>query len=157
MLNKDKKERFYNYALKFLSFRPRSKKELFEYLKKKNCPAPIAKKIIFKLGEFDLVNDISFVDWWLEQRLISKPKGARALRQELLQKGIDKEIIEQKLSKIDKQQLEKAARKVLQKKIKYWKELPQLKLKKKIFNLLAYRGFDFTTINNLIDESIKKS
>jgi len=157
MLNKDKKERFYNYALKFLSFRPRSKKELFEYLKKKNCPAPIAKKIIFKLGEFDLVNDISFVDWWLEQRLISKPKGARALRQELLQKGIDKEIIEQKLSKIDKQQLEKAARKVLQKKIKYWKELPQLKLKKKIFNLLAYRGFDFTTINNLIDEFIKKS
>ncbi len=156
MSDRKGEERFYNYALRLLSRRPRSKKELFEYLKKKDCLESKIKKIIHKFIELDFINDNKFVDWWFEQRLILKPKGKRVLRQELLQKGIDKELIEQKLSEIDKRQLEESARLILKKKIIYWRDLPKLKFKKKIFNFLAYRGFDFKIIRNLIDEFTKK-
>ena len=74
-----------NKAIHLLSFRPRSAAEL----KQRGLAAAIPQLI-----ELDLLDDQKFARWWVDQRLAFRPRGNIALKSELIQKGIDREIIE---------------------------------------------------------------
>src|ERR1035437_78198 len=87
-------EKFYKTAIRFLLFRPRSEKELKDYLTKKKCDDLTAKRIIESLTRDKFLNDEEFVRWWVEQRTILKPKASRVIKFELKQKGIAKELID---------------------------------------------------------------
>ena len=55
------------------------------------------ERIIKRLKEEKLIDDLEFARWFLEQRQIFRPKGSYALKQELRQKGIGEKIIDQVL------------------------------------------------------------
>ncbi len=101
----------------FLSYRPRSEKEIRDYLNKKELKEEEKEKIIKGLREEKLVDDLEFARWFLEQRQNFRPKGSYILRQELRQKGIDQKIIDwvlpdkEKELKLAKKALEKAEKK----------------------------------------------
>lgn len=59
--------------------------------------APVIKEVITKLTDLDLLNDLKFAQWWVDQRINSSPRGNIALNQELSQKGLDRDIINQVL------------------------------------------------------------
>jgi regulatory protein len=133
-------------AYRFLSLRPRSEKELVDYLKKRKV-SPLEFEKIFKiLREQNLINDFSFADWWIEQRETFRPKGKIALKMELRQKGIAGEIIESALSRIDEESL---AQKALAKKIETYRKLPQEEFFRKVSQFLSYRGFSWQTIEKV--------
>src|ERR1035437_2211959 len=87
-------EKFYKASVRYLSFRPRSEKELRDYLKKKKCDDLTAKRILESLQRDKFINDEEFVRWWVEQRTLLKPKAVRVIKYELKQKGINKELVE---------------------------------------------------------------
>lgn len=158
-------EKIYFKTLNFLSYRPRSEKEILNYLRKNlfikqaianEIKRKLQTKILKKLKKQKLLNDYQFAEWWVGQRLAHRPRGKMFLKAELLQKGIEKEIIDRVLSTINNQQLEILAGKIIDKKMKFYKKLPELKLKQKLFSHLARRGFDFSIIKKLIDEKLKK-
>lgn len=150
-------EKLYHKTLNFLSYRPRSEKEVKDYLKK-HLPQELRKKvedkILTKLKKQKLIDDYKFSLWWIEQRLTFRPKGKRLLKSELFKKGISREIIDETLSTIDEQKLKNLAKEMLKKKIKRSKNISKLELKKKLFSYLARRGFDFDVIKNVIDETL---
>lgn len=158
-------EKLYQKCLHFLSYRPRSEKEIRNFLKKKTSSLiktkPILVKnlfdsIIFKLKNKNLINDRQFVSWWIEQRLTFRPKGKKLLRLELEQKGIDSEIINQAISLIDDSQLLILAKKLAIKKIKLELGISKQKQKGKLFSYLARRGFNFDLIKIVVDETLEK-
>lgn len=158
-------EKLYNKTLNFLSYRPRSEKEIKDYLRKNftkltTAVGQLGKKIqvriLAKLKKQKLIDDYKFASWWIEQRLTFKPRGKRLLKAELFKKGVDKEIINQTLATIDSQQLTILARKIVNKKKRLYQQLPKLELKQKLFSHLARRGFDFEIIKNVIDEILEK-
>lgn len=158
-------EQIYNRVLHFLSFRPRSEKEIKDYLSRKLVKKKITdeqliqsikEKVICLLKDQKLINDSDFASWWVDQRVTFKPKGKKAIRFELLKKGIDKEIIEQVLLTISSQQLTILAKKLVEKKIRLYQHLPVIKQKQKLFSFLFRRGFDFNLSKTVIDEMIKK-
>jgi len=57
-------ERFYNYSLRFLSYRARSEKEIRDKLKSKKVDSPVIEKIIQKLKEQKLITNWG-VCWFL--------------------------------------------------------------------------------------------
>lgn len=69
---------------------------------------------------------------------------------ELSQKGIDKELIEEKLSEIDQTETEKAIKKIIIKKAKLY--LPQ-----KMIKYLIARGFEYNLVKKSVDEWLQKS
>src|SRR3989344_2821902 len=87
-----------NYAYFYLKFRPRSKKEVFNYLlkkiKKRHWSTDDVEKVVERLEEQNFINDKEFVKWFVEQRIIGKPKGKFVLKAELLRFGIPKELID---------------------------------------------------------------
>ena len=73
---------------------------------------------------------------------------------ELFQKGIDREIIEKVLSEpFDFAQGEEdLAKLALEKKMKAWKNLPPQEFKKKAYEFLMRKGFDYSVVKEVLED-----
>lgn len=142
-------------ATNFLSFRPRSEKETREYLAKKISAKEGIKfhqareseqieKIIEKLRKYKYLNDLEFTKWFLASRTSSRPKGSALIKLELKRKGIGQETIDEIFTESPKET--DLAKRAVEKKLKRWQNLPILDFKKKLYQYLSSRGFDFDTI-----------
>ncbi len=142
-----------NLAYFFLKFRPRTEKEIREYLKKKskrfNLTLEIIETTINKLREENLIDDSQFVAWFIEQRNSAKPKSQFFLQQELLRFGIEKNLIDDYFLCHQPDELA-LAQKALQKKPSLLKNIKDKKQYQKAFNFLLRRGFSIGTSRNAL-------
>ncbi len=153
----DEFEKYLNKAFHFLSFRPRSEKEVRDNLLKKKAPAEIIERVINSLNEHKFLNDEDFARLFIEQRLRFRPKGLRIIKLELRQKGINQEIIDQTISNLQKDDGEvpnsdmDSAKKLVEKKMPRYKDLTKQEIYNKLGSYLARRGFDWDIIKKAID------
>jgi len=150
----DEFEKNYNRALRFLSYRPRSEKEISDYLKKKKVSEPVTKEIISKLKEHKFIDDEEFARIWISQRTKLKPRSLRVIKRELLQKGIEKEKIEELLSAGENEipsdfQL---AFSLAQKRLKRYQGLSKQDFFEKMGRFLASKGFNYDVIKEVISK-----
>ncbi len=117
-------------SLKFLGYRPRSKKEIEDFLRKKTSNSTLINQTLDKLTQLKLVNDEAFAKWVIESRSRSRPRGARLLAQELKQKGIDVKV---NINEVDLAQKALASKKTL-------------KSRDQAVRFLQYRGFSWDAI-----------
>lgn len=143
-----------NRTLHFLSFRPRSEKEVIDYLKKKKVDSITALKILNKLKEHKFLNDEEFTKWFIEQRTKNRPRAARVISFELKQKGISDELIENSRSAI-KSDAEMATE-LVEKRFSRYKNLPKAEIYQKLGRYLSARGFNWEIIKKSIDEKFAK-
>lgn len=151
----DNFENLLNKSFRFLSYRPRSEKEVRDYLVKKKSDEITVRKIIDRLKKNNFVNDEEFTKWWIEHRT---QKGIKFIQFELKQKGIGKDIIEKVLessSLESKTDFEKALM-LAEKKITRYKNLDRQKVYEKMGRFLASRGFDWETVKKVIDRVLTK-
>ena len=149
-------ERIYRW----FSIRQHSEKEVRDYFRvkgKEEISQLVRDSVIEVLKKKGLVNDLEFAKAWVEARRKSKQKGIKALKAELFQKGIDKEIIEE----VVRQQAtgsseEELARQALEKKMKFWKNLEPQVFKKKAFEFLMRKGFEYEVVREVIEKIMKK-
>ncbi len=152
-------QKYLDKAFKYLSFRPRSEKEVRDKLKMKKAPSEIIDKIITQLVNLKFLDDEKFAQWWIEQRTQFSPRGERVLKLELRQKGISQDVIESALQNTEdivKDDLE-SAKKLVRKKLDRYKHLSRQKLYQKLGAYLARRGFDWQTIKKSIDSELNRS
>jgi len=137
--------------LRFATMRPRSEKEIDEYLKRKKVHESMWQDLFEKLKHFELLDDAKFAKWWVEQRLAFKKISSRMLKLELGKKGIDKNTIEDVLEEtpIDE---EKMARELLEKRAYKWDSLDPKVAKQKKFQYLAGKGFSWEVIEKVVLE-----
>jgi regulatory protein len=152
----DTLDKFYERTLRFLSFRPRSEKEIRDYLKKKNSDDLTSKKIIEKLKEHKFLNDEEFAKWWIEQRTRVKPRADRVIKFELKQKGIDPFIIEELIGDNEKSDFDKAFA-LAEKRMKRLEKIEDKKIVfEKLGRFLASKGFNYDIIKEVIDRTFSK-
>ncbi len=145
-------DKFFNSSLKFLSYRPRSEKEVRDSLTKKKASTEIIEQIIDRLKEHKFLNDLEFAQWFVRSRNLVKPKAGRVIKMELKQKGIASEFLEN----LETGDELANAKKLLDKKLARYKNLDRDEIYKKLGSFLARRGFDWDTIKKAIDESFGK-
>jgi regulatory protein len=136
-------------ALRFLSFRRRTEKEVQDKLQKKGFDDKTIKKTIEKLKEYDLINDLEFAIAWVKERLAYKPRGKKLLRQELWKKGIKKEIIDQVIQELCQDE-DKSALELLEKMKNRYKNLEPQVAKRRMYGYLLRRGFSYETAKNAL-------
>ena len=154
-------DRFYNFALRFLSYRPRSEKEVRDRLKLKSQNSKVKittqnskviDKVIQKLKEKKFINDEEFAKGWVESRLRFKPRSARLIKIELKQKGISPEIIDKMINNEGLMINDSEnAKKLIEKRILRYKGLSRQKIYEKLGRYLASKGFNWDTIKKAID------
>lgn len=145
-------------AIRYLSYRARSEWEICNKLKNKKYPYIIIEETIDWLKEKELINDKSFANSFVKDRINKKPLGKIKLREELYKKGIDKKIAENAISTFFIEEMDEIelARKMINQK------MASLKLKRiqfkpnKILNLLKSRGFSYHVIDQIYQEYYAK-
>jgi regulatory protein len=140
-------------ALRFLSFRRRTEKEIKNKLKQKGFDENTIKRTVEKLEEYDLINDLEFATAWVEERLEYKPRGKKLLKQELWKKGIKKEIIDQVLNE-SCQNEDKSALELLEKIKNRYKNLEPQVARRRMYGFLLRRGFSYGTAKTAMEQSL---
>jgi regulatory protein len=79
-------------ALRLLEVRPRAEREIRDRLRRKQYDAEQIDSVVARLRELELLDDRQFARLWVANRAATKPKGALALRRELLSKGVDRQV-----------------------------------------------------------------
>lgn len=142
-----------NKVLNLIEKRPRSEWEVVNYLKNRTTPEETVE-LVEELKQDKYINDHDFAIWWIDQRQTFTNKSIGVIRQELLKKQINKEIIESELEKIDKETDLESAYELLIKKKKQieYKNLEPKKLDQKLITYLQGKGFDWETVNQVINK-----
>ncbi|GAB4218650.1 MAG: hypothetical protein Fur009_0480 [Candidatus Microgenomates bacterium] len=148
-----------NKAYFYLKFRPRTEKEIRDYLYKKIINTHFSRAdvevVIEKLKDQDLINDEKFMDMYIKDRLNLKPKGKKILIKELENKGVPKELINKYFenNNINEEEL---AKKILAKRVGRYFSLDRKKAKEKAYRFLLSRGFSYETAKKTIEDLLEK-
>lgn len=152
IIKKAEYQKTLDYLLKFATLRPRSEKEINDWLKRKKVHLSLHPKLLQKLKDLDLLDDEKFAKWWVDQRQAFSPKAKRILNYELRIKGINKEIIDQVLESENVDEVAIAGnqlKKVMYRFEKYDKRLAR----QKMAQFLARKGFSWDIIKRVTKES----
>ncbi len=145
--NQDEIDKAYQRALHFLSFRARTQYEIEKYLRDKDFSEIAIEGTTEKLYRHKYLDDVDFGQQWVSNRTRLKPKGRRALRYELRQKGLSDADIEKSIADLDEDDL---AWQAVQKKLPLWQSLERMAFKKKLTAFLARRGFNYDSIASVL-------
>lgn len=129
-------------ALYYLSFGQRTCAQVKTYLRKYDIAESSCQNIINQLTKDGLLNDQAYAQRYIEEQSQYGDKGPYVIKQKLLQKGIDKQLIEEALDGIDfSASLEKLTEKLVK---KYGHRLPTKALEQKIIQSILNRGFSYS-------------
>ncbi|MDO8578421.1 MAG: regulatory protein RecX, partial [Dehalococcoidales bacterium] len=95
---KDQFERCLSAALRYLNYRPRAEAELRARLTLRGFPEEAQNAVVRQLAEDGLLNDAIFAQFYKDALDYLRPRSKWMTRQDLKQKGISSEIIEQVVS-----------------------------------------------------------
>ena len=141
--------KLYQRALEWVLVRPRSERELRDYLYKKIYEKKLDKnyidRIIEKLKDKKYVDDLKFAEYYVENRFSKKGISLKRLKMELLKKGVSKEIIEEVLAGSSRNEEEEIKKVILKKRSKYDDE--------KLTAYLVRQGFQYDLVRELVRQT----
>jgi regulatory protein len=141
-----------NQALRYLSYRDRSTLEIRQYLEKKEYPQSVIQQALDALIEFNYLNDQRFALEWGRYKINKQKLGKSRLYTELLNKGIEKEVLESTLATLYENNPEtELAIKCARKKMNSLKGVEEEKKERRLIQYLKRRGFS----SDIIYQSIK--
>lgn len=147
-IDKDELQKSLTRSLKLISIRPRSEKEISEFVRKKFGAKFIEKTLEFLKNE-NFLNDLEFAKWWIWERTEFRQKGNIILKHELQQKGVDRNIIETVLSEDSNE--EEAAQRLFIKNKKKFGDLTNRENFQKAAQFFQRRGFSWDTIQEVLN------
>jgi len=153
----DLRAKAYDKAVGFLAVRPRSVDEVRQRLRKyrtrqkESLAETHIDWVTEKLLEQGYLNDSEFASYWVEQRNRFKPLSPRALRYELLRKGVVEQIVEAAIDgSVD---AEAAALQAARSRSRRWQGLDEADFRKKMTGFLQRRGFSWAVMRDVLEQS----
>jgi regulatory protein len=142
-------------AARFLEVRPRSVAEVRRRLTSVGYRADLVEGAIARMGDLGVLDDEAFARAWIESRDRARPRGERALRDELRLKGIDRELIDRSLD--DRRTGrdapppdQAAAERLIAKHARTLDRIPDPRQRRqRVYALLARNGFDPETCRDV--------
>jgi regulatory protein len=147
-------QKLYDQALRLLSYRLRSEKEISHRLKKKILQEKLVVRVVERLKKEGLINDADFALWWCQQRASFRPRGKLMILAELRQKGVGEKLARETVEKVINEKI--LAQKAAEKKMKAFKKLSSKDQRQKLGQFMAGRGFSWSVIKEVIDSFLKK-
>lgn len=150
----DAEQKAYERAIRFLSYRPRSEAEVRTNLLHSDVDPELVERVIERLQAHGYVDDAEFARFWIENRERFRPRGARALRQELRSKGVADTASADLLAGVDL--VESAYRAVQPRAVRLAGLLApppagdRQAFRRKVGDFLMRRGFDYDIVREVV-------
>ncbi len=145
LIESDLSHRCFDTALRFLAYRPRSELEMKQRLYKHGFREEIINKVLLRLREQKLINDVAFAQYWKESRLSFNPRSRWLIKHELMKKGIPGETADEATGDLDDTA---NAYKAGFKKARLLSSLDYNEFRRRLFNYLKWRGFNYEIIDH---------
>ena len=139
----------FSRALNYIEKGLHTEKQIVKYLKEKGYEQESIENAVTKLKEYGYINDEYYTESYI--RSYKDKKGKIKLKYDLISKGVNPQIIDQKIQElINNKDSLFACKKLLEKYIK--NKTFDRKLKAKAFSYLISKGFESDIIINLLNE-----
>ncbi len=154
-LNPDDEQRARAYAVRLISIRAYSERELRDRLALKGFSRQVEEAVAAYAKKSGLIDDALFARLWVASR-IKRPLGVRRLRWELRRKGIAPSLIEEALSVATQEALseEEVVRRLVKERVCRLKGVGREKMKARLFALLTRRGFSREIIFDVLRQEL---
>jgi regulatory protein len=141
-----REEQARNLCLRLLTARARTRAELEGQLSKRGYPDDVSSRVLDRLAEVGLVDDVDFAEQWVQSRRVNAGKGKRALAAELRTKGVDNDVITAVLADIDADAERQRAEELVRDKLRREKldDGDDVKVTRRLVGMLARRGYSQT-------------
>ena len=142
-------------AINYLSYRPRSTREVINHLTRKGFAEDLARRTAQHLQKFQFLDDAKFARVFVRDRLSRKPVGKAHLRRSLQEKGIPPNVVEQVLRElITEEDQEKAAEQLAVRRLRIarssFEKLPGERRKTRLLEYLLRHGFSHDIANRTV-------
>ena len=148
LLNAVSFRRAYNKGLDLLSRRPHGTKELIKKLCEKGHEKESAQKACDRLLELGLLNDEEFARILANELYERKGYGIKRIKQELIFRGLDREIAENAIESLD---IDAQTRIILVIKKKYLNKINDEKGRKRAIDGLLRLGYSYSDIKSALN------
>ncbi len=150
-------EKAFNTALRSLTAASRTRHQVEQLLVRRGAPAVVIDRVLDRLMEVGLLNDVEFARRWANSRSNSRAASRRVLRMELSRKGISSADIDIALADIDADDEHCAAadlvsRKLASSTVDLTDHQQRLKLRQRMVNMLMRRGHSPTIAIGIVDD-----
>ncbi len=145
VLRRDEVGKAVEACVRLLGYRPRTEAELLRRLAQKGYEAELAREAVDRVRDLGYVDDVDFARFWVRNREQFKPMGARRIRHELFQKGVDRETVQTVIEEELPAEEDEAALRVARKKLRLLVETDYPTFQRRLGGLLARQGFGFDT------------
>src|SRR5271169_1993420 len=144
-----------NAAYRLLTYRLRSHAELRQKLDEKGFNATIIDAVIEALQRFGYVNDSQFAEQLASCRIRLHGWGKRRIEQELLKKGVERQVVIETLASIFEKDIEiDTAKKVASRKLISLGSVDREIKYRRLAGFLERRGFSFDVIRTVLRDSV---
>ncbi len=140
---------YFNKTLNYINFKPRTRKEVEDYLLKHELTEDQIEQIITRLIDIDFINDIRYVKSFINE-CSRKAKGKGYIIQTLTSKGIDKNQVLEYLYLYEDFQEEENAYNLAIKCSKSLTKYPVKRQQLQLTNKLIQSGFSYDIVNKVI-------
>ena len=143
-----------NAAIRIIERSYKSEKEIKDKLLKKEFDMKTVYRTLSFLKEYNLIDDEKLVSMYVKDRL--RNQGDKKIKYSLMQKGINEEIIERELEKLNDDELEEMAYSLALKKYSVLskKENDKYKLYQKLTRYLIGRGYGYDLVSRVVKRII---
>ncbi len=138
-------------AVKYISIRLRSIKEVKDYLLKKGGSNNEVEDAVQKLIESGYLDDDRFTKAFIKDKLKFTTIGDYKIKMQLNKLGVSTSIIEDNMNKIDEHIIEEKIKKIIEKDKKTNKKYSGQILKNKIYNHLLNQGYSQEKVITIIN------
>lgn len=153
ILQEDNLQRAKDQAMRYLSIRPHSRRELVQKMFRKGYRSEIIHQALDRLQEIDLVNDRQFAKLFIQNELRLRPVGRALLKKKLIEKGIPREMYESILSEMYTEEAElEIAGNLAAKFLRMNSRFEGKKLREKMVRFLQGKGFGWEHIQQVLRE-----
>ena len=153
MLDENKVYIAYNLSIKYIAVKMRSRKEIREYLSKKNFDRSTIDEVIILLEKEKYLDDYMYANAFVNDRILLSNDGPYKIESKLKELGIREDAIFKSLSIFDNDLQAERITKLVNKYKNINRNKSNFSLKNKISINLVNLGYDRSLINSVLSSS----
>lgn len=155
--DKDPAQRARDLCYRLLAGRPRTRTELRDALARKGIEDGVAEEVLGKFVEAGLVDDADFAEVWVRSRHRNQGLGKRALKHELVRKGIDAETAADAVAELEDEAEEERARALVAKRMSGLGRVDETTAVRRLVGMLARKGYPEGLAFRIVREELRSA
>ena len=129
-----------------------TKSGMEQRLKREGFSEEAVETAVEELIDSGHIRDRKYAENWVVRRQKSNPRGKTLLKHELLDRGVDRETVEQVVAKVETEDEAVLALQIAQKRVKQYRQLPVHVAKRRLHGFLARRGFGSDIVRRVLEQ-----